>query len=34
VWFEHSAHMPHLEEPKRFRELLTKIRLDLPADKS
>ena len=22
VWFEHSAHMPHLEEPERFRELL------------
>jgi pimeloyl-ACP methyl ester carboxylesterase len=31
VWFEHSAHMPHLEEPERFRELLAKIRLGLPA---
>jgi pimeloyl-ACP methyl ester carboxylesterase len=31
VWFEHSAHMPHLEEPERFRELLAKIRLSLPA---
>jgi pimeloyl-ACP methyl ester carboxylesterase len=31
VWLEHSAHMPHLEEPERFRELLAKIRLDLPA---
>jgi len=26
VWFEHSAHMPHLEEPGRFRELLAKVR--------
>jgi pimeloyl-ACP methyl ester carboxylesterase len=34
VWFEHSAHMPHLEEPGRFRELLAKVRLGLPADKS
>lgn len=31
VWFEHSAHMPHLEEPERFRELLATIRLGLPA---
>jgi pimeloyl-ACP methyl ester carboxylesterase len=31
VWFEHSAHMPHLEEPERFRELLAKVRLGLPA---
>jgi pimeloyl-ACP methyl ester carboxylesterase len=31
VWFEHSAHMPHLEEPERFRELLAKVRLALPA---
>jgi proline iminopeptidase len=23
VWFEHSAHMPHLEEPERFRGVLT-----------
>jgi pimeloyl-ACP methyl ester carboxylesterase len=32
VWFEHSAHMPHLEEPERFRKLLAKIRLGLPAE--
>jgi pimeloyl-ACP methyl ester carboxylesterase len=32
VWFEHSAHLPHLEEPERFRELLAKIRLSLPAN--
>jgi proline iminopeptidase len=31
VWFEHSAHMPHLEEPGRFRELLAQVRLGLPA---
>jgi len=34
TWFGHSAHMPHLEEPGRFRELLAKVRLGLPADKS
>jgi pimeloyl-ACP methyl ester carboxylesterase len=32
VWFEHSAHMPHLEEPDRFRELLAQVRLGLPAN--
>jgi pimeloyl-ACP methyl ester carboxylesterase len=26
VWFEHSAHLPHLEEPARFRELLASVR--------
>jgi pimeloyl-ACP methyl ester carboxylesterase len=31
VWFEHSAHMPHLEEPERFRNLLAQVRLGLPA---
>jgi pimeloyl-ACP methyl ester carboxylesterase len=31
VWFEHSAHMPHLEEPERFREVLAQVRLGLPA---
>jgi pimeloyl-ACP methyl ester carboxylesterase len=31
VWFEQSAHMPHLEEPERFRNLLTQVRLGLPA---
>jgi hypothetical protein len=32
VWFERSAHMPHLEEPKRFRELLAQVRLGLAAN--
>jgi pimeloyl-ACP methyl ester carboxylesterase len=32
VWFEHSAHLPHLEEPERFREVLAKVRLSLPAN--
>ena len=32
VWFEHSAHMPQLDEPGRFRELLAKVRSGLPAD--
>jgi len=27
VWFENSAHMPHLEEPDKFRDLLMKVRL-------
>jgi proline iminopeptidase len=31
VWFEHSARMPHLEEPERFRYLLVRVRLGLPA---
>jgi pimeloyl-ACP methyl ester carboxylesterase len=31
VWFEHSAHMPHLEEPGRFRQLLAQVRPGLPA---
>jgi pimeloyl-ACP methyl ester carboxylesterase len=31
VWFERSAHMPHLEEPERFRQLLAQVRLGLPA---
>ena len=31
VWFERSAHMPHLEEPERFRRLLAQVRLGLPA---
>jgi pimeloyl-ACP methyl ester carboxylesterase len=26
VWFEHSAHMPHLEEPARFRAVLDEVR--------
>jgi pimeloyl-ACP methyl ester carboxylesterase len=32
IWFEHSAHLPHLEEPGRFRELLAKVRLSLPVN--
>jgi pimeloyl-ACP methyl ester carboxylesterase len=28
VWFERSAHAPHLEEPDRFRQLLTDVRAD------
>jgi pimeloyl-ACP methyl ester carboxylesterase len=32
VWFERSAHMPHLEEPERFRELLAQVRLGLAAN--
>jgi len=31
VWFERSLHMPHLEEPERFRQLLAQVRLGLPA---
>jgi pimeloyl-ACP methyl ester carboxylesterase len=26
VWFEHSAHTPHLEEPAKFRDLLIEVR--------
>jgi pimeloyl-ACP methyl ester carboxylesterase len=32
VWFEHSAPMPHLEEPERFRDLLAQVRLGRPAN--
>jgi pimeloyl-ACP methyl ester carboxylesterase len=32
IWFEHSAHMPHLEEPERLRGLLAQVRLGLPAN--
>jgi pimeloyl-ACP methyl ester carboxylesterase len=32
VWFEHSAHLPQLEEPERFRGLLRQVRLGLPAN--
>jgi pimeloyl-ACP methyl ester carboxylesterase len=31
VWFERSAHTPHLEEPAKFRDLLMKVRAGLPA---
>jgi pimeloyl-ACP methyl ester carboxylesterase len=34
VWFEHSAHMPHLEEPGKFRDLLIQLRGSLPAASS
>ena len=26
VWFENSAHTPHLEEPETFRELMMRVR--------
>jgi pimeloyl-ACP methyl ester carboxylesterase len=26
VWFEHSAHTPHLKEPQKFRDLLMRVR--------
>ena len=26
VWFEHSAHTPHVEEPDKFRDLLMQVR--------
>jgi pimeloyl-ACP methyl ester carboxylesterase len=26
IWFENSAHTPHLEEPEKFRELLMQVR--------
>jgi hypothetical protein len=26
VWFENSAHTPHLEEPGKFRDLLVAVR--------
>ena len=29
VWFEKSAHTPHLEEPEKYRELLMRVRADL-----
>jgi pimeloyl-ACP methyl ester carboxylesterase len=28
VWFDSSAHTPHLEEPDKFRDLLTRVRTD------
>jgi len=31
VWFENSAHTPQLEEPEKFRELMMRVRADLPA---
>lgn len=32
VWFENSAHTPHLEESEKYRELLTRVRADLLAN--
>jgi pimeloyl-ACP methyl ester carboxylesterase len=32
VWFENSAHMPHLEEPEKFRDLLLRLRVGQLAD--
>ncbi|NYJ04265.1 alpha/beta fold hydrolase [Petropleomorpha daqingensis] len=32
VWFEDSAHTPHLDEPERFRALLTELRAEQYAD--
>ncbi|MBW2397363.1 MAG: hypothetical protein JRG95_24205 [Deltaproteobacteria bacterium] len=33
VWFENSAHMPNLEEPKRFQEMLIeKLLGEMPPD--
>jgi pimeloyl-ACP methyl ester carboxylesterase len=32
VWFENSAHTPHLEEPEKYRALLMRVRADLLAN--
>jgi len=32
VWFENSAHTPHLEEPGKFRDLLMRVRAGQPAN--
>jgi hypothetical protein len=32
VWFENSAHTPHLEEPAKFRDLLLGVRASQLAD--
>ena len=32
VWFENSAHTPHLEESEKYRELLMRVRADLLAN--
>jgi pimeloyl-ACP methyl ester carboxylesterase len=31
VWFENSAHSPHLEEPEKYRDVLMRVRADLLA---
>jgi pimeloyl-ACP methyl ester carboxylesterase len=31
VWFEKSAHTPHLEEPEKFRDVLIQVRAERPA---
>ena len=32
VWFENSAHTPHLEEPDQFRRLLMRVRANIQGD--
>ena len=32
VWFESSAHTPHLEEPAKFRDLLMNLKASQPAN--
>ena len=32
VWFEHSAHTPQIEEPRRFRAVLMRARADVVAN--
>jgi pimeloyl-ACP methyl ester carboxylesterase len=34
VWFENSAHTPHLDEPAKFRDLLMRVRASQPASTS
>jgi hypothetical protein len=34
VWFEQSAHTPHLEEPERFRDVVMTVRTSRIADTS
>jgi pimeloyl-ACP methyl ester carboxylesterase len=29
VWFENSAHTPHLEEPDKFRDVLLRVRANI-----
>jgi pimeloyl-ACP methyl ester carboxylesterase len=32
VWFEQSAHTPHLEQPEKFRDLLMRVLANEPAE--
>jgi pimeloyl-ACP methyl ester carboxylesterase len=34
VWFEQSAHTPHLEEPERFRDVVMTVKTSRIADTS